>query len=162
MNLLENSLILPLSKKVFKKNRKLAQGISRAFSIILAWVIAIVFVFTLFALVLPEIYKSIESLIEIVPQVGNRVLVSATKLLDENPDILNFLENFISGFTTDFAEIMNKIQEWIPNLNVMITSLTGSVYAVITAAFNMLIGIIVSVYILKDKEKFVAQFTEGK
>ena len=158
LNLVENSLIMPLSKRIFKKNRKLAKGISRAFSIILAWVIAIVFVFTLFALVLPEIYKSIESLIEIVPQVGNRILVSATRLLDENPDILKFLENFISGFTTDFAEIMSKIQEWIPNLNVMITSLTGSVYAVITAAFNMLIGIIVSVYILKDKEKFVAQF----
>ena len=158
LNLVENSLVIPLSKRVFKKNRKLAHSVSRAFSIILAWVIAIVFVFTLFALILPEIYKSIESLVEIVPQVGNRILVSATRLLDENPDILNFLENFISGFTTDFAEIMNKIQDWIPNLNVMITSLTGSVYAVVTAAFNMLVGIIVSVYILKDKEKFVAQF----
>lgn len=158
LNIIEHSLIFPLTKRIFKKNRKLAHGVSRALSIILAWVIAIVFVFTLFALVLPEIYKSIESLIEIVPQVGNRILVSATKLLDENPDILNFLENFISGFTTDFAEIMNKVQEWLPNLNVMITSLTGSVYAVITAVLNMLIGIIVSVYILKDKEKFIAQF----
>lgn len=158
LNVTEHSLVLPITKALFKKNHKRAQSTARAFSILLAWVIAAVFIFTLFALVVPEIYKSIESLVEIVPQVGNRVLENANKILKENPEILNFLENFISGFTTDFAEIMHRIQQWLPNLNVMITSLTGSVYAVITAVLNVLIGVIVSVYILKDKEKFVAQF----
>ena len=158
LNLMEHSIMLPLCKSLFKKNHKRAHSVARASSILLAWIIAAVFIFALFALVVPEIYKSIESLVEIVPQVGNRVLENANKILKENPEILNFLEHFISDFTTDFAEIMHRIQQWLPNLNVMITSLTGSVYAVVTAVLNMLIGIIVSVYILKDKEKFVAQF----
>lgn len=158
VNVTEHFLMLPVMKALFKKNPRRAFGVARALSILLSWVIAAVFVFTLFALLVPEIYRSIESLVEIVPQVGNRILDSANKILKENPEILSFLEKFISGFTTDFAEIMHRIQQWLPNLNVMITSLTGSVYAVITAVLNILIGVIVSIYILKDKEKFVAQF----
>lgn len=158
LNVIEHSFMLPVGKALFKKNHKRAKALARYTSIFLAWLVALVFIYTLFALIIPEIYKSIESLVEIVPEYGNRLLKNANNILKENPDILKFLENFVSGFTTDFAEIMQKIQEWMPNLNVMITSLTGSVYAVVTALFNILVGIIVSVYILKDKEKFVAQF----
>lgn len=157
LNVIEHSFMLPLGKAVFKKNHKRARTMARYLSIFMAWLVAVVFIYTLFALVMPEIYKSIESLVEIVPEYGNRLLRNANNILKENPSILKFLENFVSGFTTDFAEIMQRIQSWMPNLNVMITSLTGSVYAVVTAVFNVLIGIIVSVYILKDKEKFVAQ-----
>ena len=157
LNVIEHSFMLPLGKTLFKKNQKRARAMARYSSIFLAWMVALVFIYTLFALVMPEIYKSIESLIEIVPEYGNRLIKNANNILRENPGILKFLENFVSGFTTDFAEIMQKIQDWMPNLNVMITSLTGSVYAVIETLFNMLVGIIVSVYILKDKEKFVAQ-----
>ncbi len=157
LNVIEHSFMLPLGKVLFKKNHKRAHSFARGTSILLAWMLAVVFIFALFALVMPEIYKSIESLIQIVPEFGNRLLENANRILKENPDILSFLEKFISGFTTDFAEIMQRVQDWLPNLNVMITSLTGSVYAVITVVFNMLVGIIVSVYILKDKEKFVAQ-----
>lgn len=158
LNVMEHSVMLPLAKALFKKNHKRAYSAARAVSILLAWIIAAVFIFTLFALIVPEIYKSIESLVEIVPEYGNRLMENANKILKENPEILHFLENFISGFTTDFAEIMHRVQEWLPNLNVMISSLTGSVYAVVTALLNILIGVIVSVYILKDKEQFVAQF----
>ena len=157
VNVIEHSFMFPLGKAMFKKNHKRARAMARYTSIFMAWMVALVFIYTLFALVMPEIYKSIESLVEIVPEYGNRLLKNANNILKENPGILKFLENFVSGFTTDFAEIMQRIQSWMPNLNVMITSLTGSVYAVVTAVFNILVGIIVSVYILKDKEKFVAQ-----
>lgn len=158
LNAIEHYLVAPVTTSLLKNKPVRARGLSRGFSILLAWIIAAVFVFTLFALIVPEIYNSIGSLVEILPAFGARAIGHADKLLKENPEIMEFLENFISGFTTDFAEIMQRVQEWIPNLNVMITSLTGSVYAVITAVLNVLIGVIVSVYVLKDKEKFVAQF----
>ena len=158
LDIIEESVAHPVCKKIFKKNKNVAHRVARAFSIILSWVIALLFVFTLFALVLPELYESIGTLIEIVPQFGYTVLNKAYNILDSNPAIIDFLENFVSGFTTDFAEVMAKVQELIPNLNIMITGLTGSVYALVETVFNMLVGIIVSVYILKDKEKFVAQF----
>ncbi len=158
VNIIENGMILPICKKVFKKNPKRARGVARGFSITLAWIIAILFVVTLFALILPEIYKSISSLIELVPRLGTAFLRRAYTILYKNPEIIDFLENFILGFTTDFSETMVKVQELLPNLNVMLTSLTDSVYALVTAVLNILIGIIVSVYVLKDKEKFVAQF----
>jgi len=157
LNVVENNMIEPVVKAMLKKKHKAAKRVSRAVSIFITWIIAAVFVFALFALVVPEIYKSIESLVIIVPQVSNRMLESAGKILKENPEILAFLEKFISGFTTDVAEIMNRLKDILPNLNIMITGLTGSVFAVITALLNILVGIIVSVYILKDKEKFVAQ-----
>lgn len=158
MNVIEHSLVYPVAKAAFKKNPRRAHGVSRGASILLSWAIAVVAVFALFALVLPEIYNSIESLVNIIPEYGNRAMKWANGLLKENPEILHFLEDSISGFTTDFAEIMNRVQAWLPNINVVISRLSSSVYAMITAVLNVLVGVIVSVYILKDKEKFVAQF----
>ena len=158
VNLIENNMILPICKKIFKKKPKAAKGVARGISITLAWIIAALFVVTLFALVLPEIYKCIEELIKIVPKLGVGVLSKAYKFLDQNPELIDSLENFILGFNTDFSETMVRLQEMIPNVKLIISGLTDSVYALITGALNMLIGIIVSVYVLKDKEKFVAQF----
>lgn len=158
MNIIEGYAMYPLFKKLFKNNPSRAKGPARGFSIFFAWVIAALVIVALFALIIPELYKSIENLLVSIPQYSEKLIEQADRLLKRNPEIMAYIHKVLAGFSTDFTEIVNSIKGWIPNLNVMLTGLTDSVSAVITAVFNMLIGIIVSVYILKDKEKFVAQF----
>ena len=78
--------------------------------------------------------------------------------MKENPEIQSYLQTFLNGFSTDITKVMTSIKDWLPNIEVMIVGLTDSVSAVIAVLFNLFVGVIVSVYVLKDKERFVAQF----
>lgn len=158
VNVIEHSLLLPLFNKMFKKNRKRAIGFARGTSIFFAWIISVVFVVVIFALIIPELYSSIETLISKIPEYSAHIVEEATKILKKNPEIVIYIQDLTENFSTDFTKIMTGVKDWIPNLNVMITGLTDSVWAVVSVLFNILVGIIVSVYVLKDKEKFVAQF----
>ena len=158
VNVIERSALLPLFKKIFRKNKKRAAGFARGVSIFFAWVASVVFVVVIFALIIPELYSSIETLISKIPEYSAHIVEEATKILKENPEIVVYIQDLTENFSTDFTKIMTGVKDWIPNLNVMITGLTDSVWAVVSVFFNILVGIIVSVYVLKDKEKFVAQF----
>lgn len=158
VNVIEHSALLPLFNKIFNKNRKRATGFARGGSIFFAWILSVVFVVVIFALIIPELYSSIETLISKIPEYSAHIVEEATKILKENPEIVIYIQDLTENFSTDFTKIMTGVKDWIPNLNVMITGLTDSVWAVVSVLFNILVGIIVSVYVLKDKEKFVAQF----
>ncbi len=158
VNVIERSALLPLFNKIFRKNEKRAAGFARGSSIFFAWVVSVVFVVVIFALIIPELYASIETLISKIPEYSAHIVEEATKILKENPEIVVYIQDFTENFSTDFTKLMTGVKDWIPNLNLMITGLTDSVWAVVSVLFNILVGIIVSVYVLKDKEKFVAQF----
>lgn len=157
MNVIEHSFVYPVIKRIFRKNTKRAHSVSRWLSIIFSWAIALFAVHVLVSMVMPEIITSVEDLVSKLPEYANRVMIWGEKFLRENPEVLEFLENSVSGFTTNITELAKRFEEIIPNLNFIISRLTSSIYGVLTALLNIIVGIIVSVYVLKDKEKFTAQ-----
>ena len=157
LNGIELRIVNPAVNKLFKKTKINKKGLSRAASIVITWAIAIFFVVALFLLVFPEIYESIESLIANLPEYANHAIKIGEGFLEKNPEIIKFLRESVKGFTTNLEDIAKRIEDLIPNINVLIVGLSSSVYGAIKVLINTLVGIIVSVYILKDKEKFIAQ-----
>jgi len=154
---IENYATLPIMKKIIKKDSKKAKSVARGLSIVLAWIVTIAFIFALFALIFPEIYESVENFIESVPVYSENVIGAAERIIDKYPDIEEFFVDITKSMSTDLPGILDSAKSLLPNLNVILTHLTDSIYAVITTAMNLVVGAIVSVYILKDKEKFAAQ-----
>lgn len=157
MSFIERKAMLPLFKKVFKHNADRAKGLARGTSILLAWVIVIAAILALLALIIPEVYKSIESLISKIPEYSAYIGNFINGILKDNPGMASYLQSFTDNFSTDFTGVMTSIKEWLPNVNVFIDNLAESLTAFVSVLFNTFVGIIVSVYVLKDKEKFVAQ-----
>ncbi len=157
VNAIEHSVVYPLSKSVFKKRKRHIAPVSRGVSIFAAWCVTVILLFALTALVVPQLYSSIESLILQIPSHTERALRWGSSLLKENPEILEFLNKSLTGFSTNLTEIAKKIEEILPNINVVIVRLSSSLYDAAVLILNLLVGVIVSVYILKDKEKFAAQ-----
>lgn len=157
LNAVEYSVICPVAKSVFKKNKKCVAPISRGVSIFIAWCVTVLLIFALMALVVPQLYTSIESLILQIPQSTEKLMVWGSALLEENPEILMYLNKLLSGFSTNLTEIATKVEALLPNINILIVRLSSSLYDAVMILLNLLIGVIVSVYILKDKEKFSAQ-----
>lgn len=157
MRVLENYLVMPLLKKIMRKNPVKAEKMSRAISIALAWAIAATAIILLVYMVVPELYSSIESLVVSLPGYANKTVVWASELLRRNPDIEEFLYQTITGFSTNVTDIAEHIKEIMPNINSLIAGVSTGVFDIVGIVFNLLVGVIVSVYILKDKEKFAAQ-----
>ncbi len=156
MIFIEKKAVLPIIKKISRKKTSEISGVVRGIAIVITWLITCLLVFALAALVLPEIFKSIEMLVSKMPEYADHILEWLDELLEKNPEIFEFLRQSVSGFTTNLTEVINRVAEAIPNLSVLIMGLSSSVYSIILAVINVFVGVIVSVYILKDKEKFVA------
>lgn len=157
LNMIEKGFVYPFMKKVFKKNTKRLKNSARVLSIIFTWTIACLLILALVDFVVPEIAKSIESLIASLPEYTNKTLSWGEDILKKNPMILDYLEKSISGFSTNLSDVAKRIEDILPNINSLILGVSSGLYGMVTAILNIIIGIIVSVYILKDKEKFVAQ-----
>ncbi len=157
MNLIENRLILPVFKKIFAKKQVEYKGAVRFISIIMTWVIVGAFVLSLIYLVVPEFIQSVEKLVSRIPEYAEHLLVWIDGILGKSPHIYDFFSEAVSGFATNVTELFNRIMEAVPEVGNLLAQLSSSLYNVFIAIVNVLIGVIVTFYVLKDKERFVAQ-----
>jgi len=160
VRVLEEEVSVPVLKKIFRKNQGRAVSFARGSAITASWVIVFVLLFALMDLVIPELYSSIEALAASLPGYINTAFTGISELLEKNPEVVSYLQKNIAGFTTDLEEVIGRITSIIPNINIVITQVFSNVFDFLKAVFNVLIGVIVSVYVLKDKEKFACEFKD--
>lgn len=157
MRTIENRLAKPLFEKLSKKNSSRLASFSRALSIFLAWTITIAALYILARLVIPELYANIESLAVSLPGYADYLIDMLGKLLEKNPEIQNFLTESAKSAAADTGVLADRLKGLIPNIGTLITAVSSGITGIVGMLLNILIGIIVSVYVLKDKEKLAAQ-----
>ncbi len=155
---IEKKIVLPVIRKIFKKTNVEIHSPSRVVAIVVTWLIVAVFVFSLSYLVVPEFILSIERIVERIPEYVEHLLVWFDGLLVKQPGVYEFLSKTVSGFATDITVLFNKFIGAVPDAGTILLEVSSSVYSIFVAICNVFIGIIVSFYVLKDKEKFLAQF----
>lgn len=137
------------------KNKRRAQGIARGTGIFAAVAIMLFIVFTLFNMMIPELYRSVRDMILTVPSQLTSLVNQITEMNTKDTTI-NQLVNSILKESTDY------IQNWmrsdlLPQINILMSNLTVGVINVVSELFNAILGIIISVYILFSKEVFAKQ-----
>ena len=145
MAYLLNFILKFYEKKIFEnsniKKLKLKQKTKRSFGILFTYATALVVVFLFIKFVLPQVVDSISGLINDIPSYINET----NKFIDGTLAKLNIdqqylrLVNYIIKVATNF----------LPLLGGMLTTVASSIW-------NIILGIIVSIYLLIDKEKFCA------
>lgn len=154
-----------LIKKEDKKNPK------RFLSIIITDVLVLWAIYVFFSIVIPQIAKSIRTILEQFPTYINTFSLWISKLLNDNPEFQKSVMEFINQSTTDFTSVINS--QVLPQLNSLnnvsemlsqfsgvinvITSVSMSVYSIFKEIWNLVIGFIISFYLLASKELFAAQ-----
>lgn len=147
-----NPLVSRLKTTKFKKYIK--KGTSRGLSIALAEIIMIAVISTLIALVLPQMYNSIQLIIFNSPSYYEKILKWIENLLKNYPAAESFVSHTVGN-------IGSAVSSWIsdqlmPRVDSIIYNVTSSVIYILRGLYNVIIGIIVSVYILNKKEKVIA------
>lgn len=136
-------------EKVFSLNKlsKMKNKSKRGFGILLTYITAgiILYLFTQF--VVPQLVDSIVGLANDIP----RYVANLTTLIDDLSKQFNIEEQYLSLAKEKFNEVVT----FIINLGANLIPILGNFVMIIASSiWNIILGIIISIYLLIDKEKF--------
>ena len=110
----------------------------------------------LFYLIVPQVYDSISAIIINSPSYFDSAYSAIDNLLKDYPEIEQYA-------TKIFGNLTDALTKWatntlLPSMENVVTNITSGVFYVLKGLYNVVIGMIVSVYILYNKEPFIAHY----
>lgn len=139
--------------KVFEykwtRKLKMKSKSKRGLGILFTYITAALVVYLFIKFVLPQLLDSIIGLINDVPMYINET----TKFIDNLLLNLNIEEQYLHLINDNFNDFINYIVKLCTNL---IPVLGGFLTTIASSIWNIILGIIISIYLLIDKEKFCA------
>ena len=150
------SLVYKMIHRAGWKPNKNAKKAIRLICTILAVAIAIFLIYGLMSIILPELLRSIRSIVNNVPSYAETINNFIDNTFQNNAE----LDEKTTSLITDYA---GKIQDWFikefnPMVNSIANNVTYQVVSVVTFFRNLLLGIVISIYILCAKEAHAARF----
>lgn len=141
--------------KAFPKKKEAKAGVIRAISVTVVILFAIAVIIGLLMLVIPEMYSSIEGLVNDMPKYFTNFKDWAAETMKNHKD----LEEKVITYSN---ELYLTTMKWlstdvIPNSTAILLNVSNGVFSVISAMVNIIIGIIVSIYLMISREHFAAQ-----
>lgn len=137
------------------KNKEKAKNLSRSIGVAAAVVIMIAVVTALINMMIPELINSIRNLIFTLPSQINQLVKQVNNIKLDDSTMTSMLKNAMNEASTSLqnwirTDLLNKVNE-------LMTHLTVGLYTLVMEMFHAVVGVIVSVYILFGKEKFISQ-----
>lgn len=134
-----------------KKCRKIARSIATGGAV----VVFVLIVILLFAMMIPQLISSISGMVNSLPKQVDSFIDWFNGLTNSDNEIIQSLE-------TNMMDMVTYLENWVkdsflPNIQTYITSITSGVINMVKVLMNAIIGLIVSVYVLMTKEKFIGQ-----
>ena len=155
MRALENGVFLPLTGKLYRKNKKNdGKKLARVLSVLVSEIVLALILVALIYLILPQMLSSIQTLVSNSNTYANNLSSWLEKTLRDYPSIEKYISSQLGNINANLGNwLETKI---LPRLGSIVTSVTSGVYGVALSIYNLIIGIIVSIYLLADKEGFLA------
>lgn len=155
LNWVENKILLPLYQKtktpITPKGRKRI----RTYSIIITMLFVFAVLYLFFLMVIPQLVKSIQSIVLQFPVYVNNLTKWVGNILSDNPDIEVMVMDLLGKYSTKIEEWLN--QSVLPQMNEILKTLSLSLIGFLKSLWNLILGIIISIYVLGSKELFTGQ-----
>lgn len=144
----------PFLKKHCRSERK-ALSLSKAFSITVAILVGVSFLVILALLIIPQLSQSIIKLVNDLPGYLDNFMTWVN-------DTLNSREEWAQTLSKLLTDGVAYLEEWartsLPQYATnMLSYVTSGVISVVNLVINLFVGLVVAVYSLNEKSKFVGQ-----
>lgn len=137
----------PKDKKIKKR--------ARTFAIIITMLLLIWMIYMFVSKVLGEVITSIQNIVAQSPVYISNMEELLNRFLSKNPDIEGFVNSMMTKYSKELTEWLNDTV--LPQANAVVKQVSLSLIGVIKVLWNLIIGLIVSIYVLGSKEKFAGQ-----
>ena len=154
MRSFEDNLFMPLGERIHKKNPQTAKKFARSFAVLLSELVFLAAIAALVYLILPQLYQSIETIVRSSDGYISSLTTWIETVLIDYPEIESYLLSAVGTLNTGLIEWLQTTI--LPELGNLVTNVTAGVYYVLMGVYNLLIGIIVSIYVLGNLETFRA------
>ncbi len=140
------------------RTRKRAHALFiRTAGILLAWLVIAFLFYLLASVLLPELYKSVLQLIANVDNyyqtVSGWVTSLSDHMLETYPDLARQVSQRLEDYFQDFDKWLTGL---LPQIQTVMTTVSGGVLSLVNFVKDLLVGIIASVYLLATKERCAA------
>ncbi|MGL5348494.1 MAG: AI-2E family transporter [Peptostreptococcaceae bacterium] len=134
---------------VHEKIKSLSQKSKRGIGILLTYIVAFVIMYLFIQFVLPQVVDSIVGLVNDIPT----YVANLTVLIEDLSSKLDLNNEYIGMAMDKWNEFINYTINILTNL---LPVLANTVKTIASSVWNIILGIIISIYMLIDKEKFAA------
>ncbi len=139
--------------KLEKRAEKTVKRLRRLFgflSILLSLFLFCLVIYTLFAMVVPQLIDSILLLIDAMPGYIQNISLWIEKLVEDNPILVNYVEQYSE-------DILDSAQNFartyiVPNINNIVSGVSASIWTVVGVGKDLIIGLIVAVYLMNSRK----------
>ena len=141
------------------KKLKRGKGVLRAAAILLTWAVVLAMLYWLMSVLIPQLIESVTMLIRNARYYYYKVYRWVDTWLAANPEIGSWANDVVTEY---YNNALNTLTDTIlPKAQELATALTGGIWtgirSLVTFAMNLIVGIIISVYLLAMKEKSLAR-----
>lgn len=157
---MEKDFFIPLCKRL---NLNTESAKTKKRMRLLSALITVIFVFVLLYLlcasIIPQLIVSIQNIALQLPVYATNLQDWIQKLFENNDDLAGIVTSLINQYSNELEDYLNS--KLVPQLNVILTRFSSSIFSsmlgLLVTAWNLLIGLIISVYLLVSKESFAGQ-----
>ena len=138
--------------ELFKgKHGKIAEGIA----ILATFITGSLVVYALIIMIGPQLYKSIVSLWNSIPEKAAQLFACVTATFGEDEELMTYVNSI-------YQQAYTSLDTWaketmVPQISNIVSGVGMSVWKVLLFVKNVLIGLIVAVYLLASRKKFSKQ-----
>ena len=155
VNFVETKCLTPCYNRFHVKIERKTKSRMRIFSICFALIFVLLIAYSFFSIVLPQIYRSIQSIVVHFPSYIDNFINYANKLLQDNPEFERSITGIIDKYSAELTSWLNA--RLLPSMNELIKNFSLSILSFLVGMWNVIIGLIISIYVLANKEKFLGQ-----
>ncbi len=153
MNIMQLNIFEPIAAVLFKNaSEKKIRKFARTVSVFLSVILLVMAVAALILLIAPNLILSLQDIVNNSKDFINTAYVWLENVLADYPQIEAIITDSFGDLSNGFFSIISSVL--LPEINKVITNVTGGVYYVLKGVYNIFIGLIVSVYVLFNKEMF--------
>lgn len=153
MKFIERHLDKPMQAKI--KSEKGRKKFCRTVGTFGALAFFLLIIFLLIEMIVPQLIQSISGVVTDLPNQVNGFIKWTDNIAKNNNQWAAVLEEAVRK-GSDFLQNWFK-NSFLPDINTYITEITSGVINVAKVLINALVGLIIAVYLLLSKEKFVGQ-----
>ena len=155
VNIIERKILYPLALAKREDISPRLKKVFRIISIILTFIFIGFLTWLFIKMVVPELGESLKKIASQFPVYVETLQNMGNKLIIDNPEIVEYLQNSLDIFSKDLSDLFNE--KLMPQFQNMIMNLSSFVFSALRNVWHFIIGAIISIYLLVNKELFSAQ-----
>lgn len=155
-------LLAPLCNKIeeklfqiFPKAKTKARRFICFIAIVISLCVAIVVIWLIIMMIIPQVWDSVMKIIQMVPQKLIVVNNWIEHMLENQPELQAYFEEFSSQAESNIDSLLNV--DTIQKVQSIINSLSVQLFGVLGVVKNIFLGLLISAYLLGSRKLFGAQ-----